>query len=153
MRLKRIRDSETSHTMQNLYVFVQNNGDKSDSSGGGIVGSVTNHQTQNLNNGTISAARHDGVHHQQKPHHQRQEQQHQRQLHRKGEGTNNNKLSYNNNNNNNNSGGLISNIYSSWWWLYCCCYLCLLSNYASFAVNGAYPDTDELINELDRPSK
>lgn len=46
----------------------------------------------------------------------------------------------------------ISNL-CSWWWLYCCCCLCLLSNYPSFTVNGAYPDTDELINELDRPSK
>lgn len=44
-------------------------------------------------------------------------------------------------------------VISSYWWLYCYCYLCLLSNYASFTVNGAYPDTDELINELDRPSK
>lgn len=46
----------------------------------------------------------------------------------------------------------ISNL-RSLWWIYCCCYLCLLSNHNSSIVNGAYSDTDELINELDRPSK
>lgn len=48
---------------------------------------------------------------------------------------------------------VIPSVHSSWWWLYCCYCLSLLSNYAPFAVNGAFPDTDELINELDRPSK
>ncbi|CAO1433884.1 unnamed protein product [Diamesa serratosioi] len=40
---------------------------------------------------------------------------------------------------------------SKWWWLYCCCYLCLLNGINIHVVNGAYSETDDLINELDRP--
>lgn len=42
---------------------------------------------------------------------------------------------------------------SKWWWLYCCCYLCLLNGINIHVVNGAYSETDDLINELDRPSE
>lgn len=43
----------------------------------------------------------------------------------------------------------------SWWWIYCCCYICLLSSSGNInVVNGSYSsDTDDLINELDRPSE
>lgn len=52
------------------------------------------------------------------------------------------------------SNYIISMVYSLWW-IYCCCFICLLSNYnVSAVINGAYrTDTDDLINELDRPSK
>ena len=45
---------------------------------------------------------------------------------------------------------VISNVYM-WWICYCC--LCLINNSNIQIVNGAYSDTEDLINELDRPSK
>lgn len=49
----------------------------------------------------------------------------------------------------------LASMIRSWWWIYCCCYICLLSPSGNNnVVNGAYSsDTDDLINELDRPSK
>lgn len=55
-----------------------------------------------------------------------------------------------------NSTNNFASMIRSWWWIYCCCYMCLLSHSGSNinVVNGAYSsDTDELFNELDRPSK
>lgn len=145
MRLKRTRDSEITYTMQDLLVLPEYKGGCTSDSAGGEGGGggrgsgcCTSDNNDSVSSRTIAASR----------------------IRPSGKGvtrdnksdttcttttSNSTKLSYS-------RGRVISNI-CSWWWLYCCCYLCLLSNYASFAVNGAYPDTDELINELDRPSK
>lgn len=50
------------------------------------------------------------------------------------------------------SNKVISTFYYTVWWL-CCCSLCILNNPNGIIVNGAYSEADDLINELDRPSK
>jgi hypothetical protein len=39
------------------------------------------------------------------------------------------------------------------WWIYCCYFLCLINNQYSIQVDAGYSEADDLINELDRPSK
>uniref|UniRef100_A0A336MDA0 CSON013841 protein n=1 Tax=Culicoides sonorensis TaxID=179676 RepID=A0A336MDA0_CULSO len=54
----------------------------------------------------------------------------------------------------NSSSNNFTSMLRSWWWIYCCCYMCLFTSHSGInnVVNGAYStDTDELINELDRP--
>uniref|UniRef100_A0A336M8W5 CSON013841 protein n=1 Tax=Culicoides sonorensis TaxID=179676 RepID=A0A336M8W5_CULSO len=55
----------------------------------------------------------------------------------------------------NSSSNNFTSMLRSWWWIYCCCYMCLFTSHSGInnVVNGAYStDTDELINELDRPN-
>ena len=51
------------------------------------------------------------------------------------------------------SGELITNVLL--WWLYYLCFFCLIINTKCdlTMVHGSYSETDDLINELDRPSK
>lgn len=39
------------------------------------------------------------------------------------------------------------------WWLYCYCCLCLLTELNMCFAYGTHSETDDLINELDRPSE